>query len=125
MTSPPLSVTVDARAIDVVESTIPPDMTMREWRARRSTPARRRSSRALAALRRLVSRRIARCEHLHESTTHYDHAAKRLDFLLVCPVCKTKKLIHSLEYEPHFEPTGATVHTLRPRGAVQGTRRAA
>jgi hypothetical protein len=34
-------------------------------------PARRRSSRALAALRRLVSRRNARCEHLHDSTTRY------------------------------------------------------
>ena len=124
MTAPPLSITVDARAMDVVESTIPADMTIREWRVRRSTPARRRSSRALAAVRQLVSRRKARCEHLHDSTTRYDRAAKRLDFLLVCPVCKTEKLIHSLAYEPRFEPTGA-VHTLGLRDAVQVPRRAA
>jgi hypothetical protein len=100
-------------------------MTIREWRIRRSTPAGRRSFRALAAVRRLVSRRKARCDHLHDSTSRYDRAAKRLDFLLVCPVCKTEKLIHSLEYEPRFEPTGATVHTLRPRDAVQAPRLAA
>jgi hypothetical protein len=120
--------TVEARAVDVVESTIPPDMTIREWRARRSTaatPGRRRSSRALAAVRRLISRRKVRCDHPHDTTTRYDRAAKRLDFLLVCPVCKTEKLIHSLEYEPRFEPTGATVHTLRPRDAVQAPCRAA
>jgi hypothetical protein len=100
-------------------------MTIRDWRIRRSTPARRPSSRALAAVRRLVSRRKARCEHLHDTTTRYDRAAKRLDFLLVCPHCKTEKLIHSLEYEPRIEPTGATVHTLRAGGAVQVPRRAA
>ena len=111
--------------MDVVESTIPADMTIREWRIRRSTPARRRSSRALAAVRRLVSRRKARCEHLHDSTTRYDRAAKRLHFLLVCPDCRTEKLICRLDYEPGFEPSGATVHTLRPRDAVQAPRRAA
>jgi hypothetical protein len=56
MTSPPLSVTVDARAMDVVESTIPADMTIRDWRARRSTPARRRSSRRPRARTREQSR---------------------------------------------------------------------
>jgi hypothetical protein len=116
---------VEARAVDVVESTIPADMTIREWRARRSTPALRRSSRALTAVRRLVSRREVRCDHLHDTTTRYDRAAKRLDFLLVCAVCKTEKLIHSVEYEPRFEPTGATVHALRPGHPVQAPRRAA
>jgi hypothetical protein len=119
--------TVEARAIDVIESTIPADMTIREWRAWRSsaaTPARRRSSRALAAVRRLCSRREGRCDHLHGTTTRYDRAAKRLDFLLVCPFCKTEKVIHSLAYEPRFEPTG-TVHTLRPGDPGQAPRRAA
>jgi hypothetical protein len=26
----------------------------------------------------------------------YDHAAKRLELLLTCPVCETEKVIHSL-----------------------------
>lgn len=44
------------------------------------------------------------CEHLRDTTTRYDHAAKRLDFFLFCPVCRTAKLVHSLDYEPRFEP---------------------
>ena len=47
------------------------------------------------------------CEHLHEPTSRYDHRAKRLDFLLVCPACRTERLIHSLDYVPCFQPTGA------------------
>ena len=43
------------------------------------------------------------CEHLRDTTTRYDHAAKRLDFFLFCPVCHTAKLVHSLDYEPRFE----------------------
>jgi hypothetical protein len=120
--------TVAARAVDVVESTIPADMTIRERRARRSTaatPVHRRSSRAVAALWRLVSRRKVRCDHLHDTTTRYDRAAKRLDFLLVCAACKTERLIQSLEYEPRFEPAGATVHVLRPGDPVRAPRRAA
>jgi hypothetical protein len=35
--------------------------------------------------------------------------------LLTCPVCKTEKVIHSLAYEPRFEPSKATVHPLRRR----------
>jgi hypothetical protein len=46
------------------------------------------------------------CEHLHEATTRYDHRAKRLDFFLVCPACRTERLIHSLDYVPCFDPTG-------------------
>jgi hypothetical protein len=59
------------------------------------------------------------------TTTRYDRAAKRLDFLLICPFCKSEKLIHSLEYEPRFEPIVATVHSLRPGDRVRVTRRAA
>lgn len=71
------------------------------------------------------------CDHLQDTTTRYDHAEKLLSFLLVCPVCKTERLIDSLRYEPRFEPHGApepggaTVHQLRPRRHEQPTRRAA
>jgi hypothetical protein len=56
-----------------------------------------------------------RCDHLHDTVSRYDHAAKRLELLLTCPVCETEKLIHSLAYEPRFEPSVATVHALHPR----------
>jgi hypothetical protein len=68
---------------------------------------------------------------MHDTTSRYDHSAKVLSFLLVCPVCKTEKLIHSLDYEPRFEPNGqpeaagATVHQLRTEQPGQPTRRAA
>jgi hypothetical protein len=63
----------------------------------------------------------ASCDHLHESTSRYDFAAKVLTFLLVCPVCQTEKVIETREYEPRFqphaagEPAGATVHQLPVR----------
>ena len=52
---------------------------------------------------------------------------KRLEMLLTCPVCETEKLIHSLAYEPRFEPSGATVHPLRQRAGktLHGLDRAA
>jgi len=31
------------------------------------------------------------------------------------PVCETEKVIHSLAYEPGFEPFVASVHALHPR----------
>lgn len=102
-----------ARALQVVECTIPGDMTIAQWRLHRSTraaPAHKRWSRALAAVTLLRSRREVPCDHLHDSTTRYDRTAKRLDFLLVCQNCGIEKLIHSLPYEPRFEPAGATVH---------------
>jgi len=43
------------------------------------------------------------CEHLHDATSRYDHASKRLELFLFCTVCRTAKLIHSLDYEPRFE----------------------
>lgn len=49
----------------------------------------------------------AACDHLHDATTRYDHHAKRLDFFLVCPVCRTATPVHSLAYEPRFEPLRA------------------
>jgi hypothetical protein len=59
-----------------------------------------------------VSSRATTCT---TPASRYDHAAKRLDLLLTCRVCKTEKVIHSLAYEPRFEPPGATVHPLRRR----------
>jgi hypothetical protein len=67
----------------------------------------------------------ADCDHVHDVTTRYDRDARRLDFFLFCPVCRTAKLVHSLDYEPRFEPTGATLHALRPREDARPERRAA
>jgi hypothetical protein len=65
------------------------------------------------------------CRHLRDTTSRYDHAEKLLTFLLVCPVCGTEKVIETLDYEPHFEPRGATVHALPARRDRQPARRAA
>jgi hypothetical protein len=77
------------------------------------------------AARRVVPLRPVPCDHLHESTTRYDHDRKVLTFLLVCPVCRTEKVVESLDYEPRFQPhpaprppdasAGATVHELPVR----------
>jgi hypothetical protein len=63
----------------------------------------------------------ASCDHMHESTSRYDRASKRLTFLLVCPVCRIEKVIETREYEPRFQAhaadqsAGATVHELPVR----------
>ena len=67
----------------------------------------------------------AGCSHLHDTTSRYDRTEKWLGMLLTCAVCKTEKEIHSLSYEPRFEPSGATVHSFPERGAVQAFDRAA
>ena len=104
--------------MNVVECTIPPNMTIEQWRQLHpgSVPARGNPWSLLLA----VARRVARhgqqpCDHLHDTASRYDYAAKRLELLLTCPVCKIEKVIHSLAYEPRFEPSGATVHPLRRR----------
>jgi hypothetical protein len=51
---------------------------------------------------------------VHDSVSRYDHDAKRLELLLTCRVCETEKVIHSLAYEPRFEPSVASVHELHP-----------
>jgi len=81
----------------------------------------------LAAARRLARHGERCCHHLHDTISRYDHAAKRLELLLTCPVCETEKLIHSLAYEPRFEPSVASVHALHARegAAVDGLDRAA
>jgi ribosomal protein L44E len=116
--------------MNVVECTIPPDMTIERWRGfRRSTARTKRNpwSLLLAAARRVARHGEKPCDHLHDTASRYDHAAKRLELLLTCPVCKTEKVIHSLAYEPRFEPSGATVHPLRRRagGTLQALDRAA
>jgi hypothetical protein len=105
-------------AVNVVECTIPSDMTIQQWRRLRrgSVPTRGKPwSLLLAAARRVACHGEHPCDHLHDTASRYDHAAKRLELLLSCPVCKTEKVIHSLAYEPRFEPSGATVHPLRRR----------
>jgi hypothetical protein len=73
----------------------------------------------------------ASCDHLHESTSRYDRAAKLLTFLLICPVCQTEKVIETRDYVPRFEPhaatqsAGATVHQLPVRKSTRPARRAA
>jgi hypothetical protein len=72
----------------------------------------------------------SRSEALRPPARHvsrYDHAAKRLELLLTCPVCDTETVIHSLAYEPRFDPSLASVHALHPRegAAVDALDRAA
>ena len=62
---------------------------------------------------------------MHDTTSRYDHTEKRLELLLTCPVFKTERVIHSLSYEPRFEPSGATVHRFPERETVQALDRAA
>jgi hypothetical protein len=97
----------------------PPEMTVEGWRrlrAERRRSAPRHPTRARAAARRVVPLRPEPCDHLHDTTTRYDHAHKQLSFLLVCHVCGTEKLIDAIPYEPSFNPNpttesaGGTVH---------------
>jgi ribosomal protein L44E len=105
-------------AMNVVECTIPSDMTIEHWRRLRrgGVPTRGNPwSLLLAAARRVARHGEQPCDHLHDTASRYDQAAKRLELLLTCPLCKTEKVIHSLAYEPRFEPSGATIHPLRRR----------
>jgi ribosomal protein L44E len=104
--------------------------SIERWRRlRRSTAPTQRDpwSRLVAAARRVGRRGERRCDHLHDTVSRYDHAAKRLELLLTCPVCETEKVIHSLPYEPRFEPSVASVHALHARegAAVDALDRAA
>jgi hypothetical protein len=74
------------QAVATMDSTIPTGMTIAQWR-RQGRP------------------RVVQCDHLHESTSRYDETHKQLHFLLVCPVCKTERLVDTLDYEPRYEPT--------------------
>jgi len=121
-----------------IHSTIPPDMTVAQWRRWRSSALRaqaRSGRRSPTVASDLASVPAASCDHLHDSTTHYDHERKLLSFLLVCPVCGTERVMETQPYEPRFEPSlasepwdasaGATVHALPARRHEVRTRRAA
>jgi hypothetical protein len=120
-----------------MECTIPPDMTIAEWRRQRASRQRRyrRLTGRSAAAARPVPLPTARCDHLHDSTTRYDHDQKLLVFLLVCPVCGTEKVVESRHYEPRFDPTpashradssaAASIHHLPGRRSERSMRRAA
>jgi hypothetical protein len=126
-----ISEALERQSVVAMECTIPAEMTVDEWRRQRSARPRRRSSRLLAATRRVVPLRHVPCDHLHETTTRYDHERKQLSFLLVCPVCGTEKVIESQHYEPRFQPYaaqdsgGATIHRLPVRSDEHPLRRAA
>ena len=106
---------LESQSVRLVESTIPGDMTVAEWRKHRG--------------RRPAS--TQECGHLHDTTTRYDHDRKLLHFLLICPTCGTEKVIETQPYEPRFTPqatperAGATIHQLPVRRPAQPLRRAA
>jgi hypothetical protein len=111
----PIHAHLERQSVRLVESTIPGDMTVAEWRTHR----RRRPASA------------QECGHLHDTTTRYDHDRKLLHFLLICPTCGTEKVLETQPYEPHFtphaapEPAGATIHQLPVRRSAEPLRRAA
>jgi hypothetical protein len=88
-----------------MESTIPPEMTIAEWR---------RSDK-------VVPLPPTQCDHLHEQTSRYDPVEKQVTCLTVCPVCRVEQVVETQSYEPRFEPHaasdsgGGTVHRLPVR----------
>ena len=66
--SRPIAEHLERQSVVLVECTIPAELTIDDWR-RQSRP---RATRA------------ASCDHLHDSTSRYDHKRKQLTFLLVC-----------------------------------------
>jgi hypothetical protein len=100
------------RSVVTIESTIPPDMTVAEWRtllASRQPAKRRRRALGLrrrgkvVELRRASAEETDPCGHLHETTTRYDHERKLLTFLAVCRICGTERVIETQHYEPCHE----------------------
>lgn len=87
----------------------------------------------LTIAQRVVSLPATPCDHLHDTTTRYDHAQRLLTFLLVCPICGTEKIVEAQHYEPCFQPSraselagaGATIHELPVRRDERPMRRAA
>ena len=106
---------LESQSVARMDCSIPPELTIDEWRRQR----------------RPSSTSADGCDHLHDSTSRYDHEAKRLTFLLVCPVCRTERVVDSIPYEPHFtpheapQPGGATIHQLPARRSGRPLRRAA
>jgi hypothetical protein len=132
-TPPSISEQLVRQSVVPMESTVPPDMTLAQWRRLRSSrprTKRRSSARRLAAALPATS-----CGHLHDNTTRYDHDQKVLTFLLVCPVCGTERVMEAQHYEPRFEPrpgsqladasVGATIRPLPVRTPERPLRPAA
>jgi hypothetical protein len=55
------------------------------------------------------------CDHLLDTTSRYDHERRLLTFLLLCPECRTEKVVERLSYEPRFRP-GRTAVVVTPGG---------
>jgi hypothetical protein len=55
----------------------------------------------------VASTMAADCHHLHETTSRYDAARRRLTFLLVCPACGVERIVETMHYEPRFVPSRA------------------
>jgi hypothetical protein len=107
---PNISQELERQSVIAMECTIPPEMTVDQWRrmlAERRQSRSNRSSRLRVTARRVVPLRPVQCDHLHDTTSRYDHEHKQLSFLLVCSICGTEKLVETIPYEPHFEPHSA------------------
>ena len=132
-TPPSISEQLVRQSVVPMESTVPPDMTLAQWRRLRSS--RPRTKRRSSADRSAAVLPATSCGHVHDSTTRYDHDEKVLTFLLVCPICGTEKVMETQHYEPRFEPrpgsqladasVGATPHRLPVRRRERPLRRAA
>jgi hypothetical protein len=109
-----ISERLESQSVARLDCSIPGELTIDEWRRQRRPSA-----------------GSVRCDHLHDSTSRYDHQAKRLTFLLVCPTCGTERVVDSIPYEPQFtpheapQPEGATIHQLPVRRSARPLRRAA
>ncbi len=106
----PIQQELERQSVHTMECTIPPEMTVEEWRRMRSArprAAKPRRAGGLAAARRVVPLRPEPCDHLHDTTTRYDPVGKVLTFLLVCPACGTEKVVETQPYEPRFEQLDA------------------
>jgi hypothetical protein len=93
---PLLAEHLERQSVMVVESTIPGDMTIAEWRTARKG-------------------RRAPCDHLHETTSRYDAERTQLTFLMVCPMCHTERVVHTMDYEPDYKPVQVLRPTRRPQ----------
>jgi hypothetical protein len=107
---------LESQSVARMDCSIPGELTLDEWRRQRRPSSSTGSD---------------GCDHLHDSTSRYDHETKQLTFLLVCPVCRTERVVDSIPYEPQFtpheppQPGGATIHQLPVRRSARPLRRAA
>jgi hypothetical protein len=105
-TPPSISEQLVRQSVVPMESTVPPEMTLAQWRRLRSSwPRKKRRS---SARRSAAALPATSCGHLHDSTTRYDHDQKVLTFLLVCPICGTERVMETQHYEPRYESSRAS-----------------